>query len=110
MNKPQRLDPRFFYLRGMEYEIPTADVIRFEGLGNYTRIYIRGQRRPLLYGYTIGTLCARFPFMARVTVSVAVNPAHVERTGQRNIIRVGAIPVRLSKHYTAKLPGNALAL
>ena len=63
-----------------------GQILRFEAVDNYTRIWVQGQVRPLLYGYTLGVMCQRFPFMARVTRSTAINPQYVQAITPRGLL------------------------
>lgn len=95
------------YLRGMARSIPATDIIRFEADDNYTRVYVVGQPRPLLFGIAIGRLCGRFPFMERLSRSHAVNPDHVQPT-RPGFVQVGELTIGVSATYAARLPNATL--
>lgn len=87
------------HLRGLGRPVPLGQILRFEADNNYTRIYLREQARPLLFAYTLRVMCQRFPFMARVAKSVAVNPQYVQTTPDTRLILCNQRPVWLSRHY-----------
>ncbi|MBO0952871.1 LytTR family DNA-binding domain-containing protein [Fibrella forsythiae] len=94
------------HLRGLGRPLPISQIVRFEADDNYTRIYVRGQVHPLLYAYTLGVMCQRFPFMARITRSAAINPQHVQAVTQQGLELRNHPPVWLSRHYLKRLPAE----
>ena len=87
------------HFRGLGRPVPMGQILRFEAADNYTRIWVQGQVRPLLYGYTLRVMCQRFPFMARVAKSTAINPQHVQLTPNPRLILCDQQPLWLSRHY-----------
>ncbi|MBO0952967.1 LytTR family DNA-binding domain-containing protein [Fibrella forsythiae] len=94
------------HLRGLGQPLPLSQIVRFEAADNYTRVHLRGQRWPLVYGYTLGVMCQRFPFMARITKSVAVNPQQVQAITRQGVLLQDQGLVGLSRYHKKRLFGE----
>ncbi|MEZ0487859.1 LytTR family DNA-binding domain-containing protein [Fibrella aquatica] len=94
------------HLRGLGRPLPITEIMRFEAADNYTRVHVRGQRWPLVYGYTLRVMCQRFPFMARITKSVAVNPHQVQAITRQGVLLQDQALVGLSRYHRKRLPGE----
>ncbi|MBO0952912.1 LytTR family transcriptional regulator DNA-binding domain-containing protein [Fibrella forsythiae] len=108
MNTTRRLPTPLpsLHFRGLGRPVPMGQILRFEAADNYTRIWVQGQARPLLYGYTLRVMCQRFPFMARVSRSLAINPQQVQTTTNPQLILCNQRPLWLSRAYARRLPGE----
>ena len=54
-------------------------IMRLKGNGNYSFIYIKGQARPLLVSQTLKFFEDRLPHFLRVSKSMLVNPAFIQK-------------------------------
>lgn len=54
-------------------------IIRLEGEGNYTNVYLSQQTKPLLTSRTLKYFQKQLPGFIRISKSALVNPAYVEK-------------------------------
>ncbi|MBO0947547.1 LytTR family transcriptional regulator [Fibrella forsythiae] len=97
-----------FLIPVVKRQVPQSAVVRFEAYGNYTLIYVEGEGSPILYSRCLLEMCARYPFMVRVSRHHAVNPQRVERTQHWNVIRVDGMPIKLVGRYSPVLRSGRL--
>ena len=63
-------------------------IVRLEGQGNYTNLYLSKEQRPLLISSTLKWFERQLPSFMRISKSALVNPAYIEKvikTGPKTI-------------------------
>ncbi|MCX6212822.1 LytTR family DNA-binding domain-containing protein [Spirosoma sp.] len=82
--KPIQLDQGRLALPGYGTPQPVAQIRWLEGQGNYTRIYLSGQKTPLLISRTLKAFEAPLPEFLRARKGALINPAYVEAVSRIN--------------------------
>lgn len=75
--KPISLKKDRLVLPGYGTPQPVAQIRWLEGQGNYTRIYLSGQKRPLLVSRTLKQFEDLLPEFLRANRGALINPAYV---------------------------------
>ncbi|GAB3050183.1 LytR/AlgR family response regulator transcription factor [Spirosoma pulveris] len=80
--KPITLDQGLLTIPGYGTPQPLSQISWLEGQGNYTRLHLSGQKRPLLVCQTLKAFEAPLPGFLRVSKGALINPIFVGAVSQ----------------------------